>query len=59
MDDRHWRPAHLQCNLCHTAYHFILKLETLEEDEELLFNFLNISDMMRHEKVNRQVKENL
>ena len=39
--------------LCHTNYDFILKLETLEEDENILFQILNISDRLGHEKVNR------
>ena len=53
LNDRHWNPIHLQCNLCHTNYDFILKLETLEADEDVLFQHLNISDLLKHETVNR------
>ena len=53
LNDRHWNPIHRQCNLCHTNYDFILKLETLEADEDVLFQHLNISDLLKHEKVNR------
>ena len=32
VTDRHWVPASLHCNLCHTRYDFVLKLETLHQD---------------------------
>ena len=32
VTDRHWVPASLHCNLCHTRYDFVLKLESLHQD---------------------------
>ena len=53
INDRHWNPAYLHCNLCHIKYDFILKLETLAEDEEEMFEILNLSHILNHEVRNR------
>jgi len=33
--DRHWNPYYLHCNVCHTNFTDVLKLETLEEEERI------------------------
>ena len=32
--DIHWRPYHLGCNVCHTNFTVISKMETFEEDKQ-------------------------
>ena len=59
INDRHWNPIHLQCNLCHTRFHFILTLETLARDEEDLFSSLNISSKVSHLHSNRYKKSSI
>ena len=51
--DRHWNPVYLHCNLCHTTYHFILKLETLAEDEEKMFKIMRFPANLHHLNINR------
>ena len=53
VTDRHWAPASLHCNLCHTRYDFVLKLETLHQDEDELFRQINLSGLLGHESINR------
>ena len=53
VTDRHWNPYHLHCNLCHTEFDIILKLETLEQEEEELFRQMNIRHLMSSQWRNR------
>ena len=51
INDRHWNPVSLQCNLCHVKYDYIIKLETMAEDNKDLFdklNFTNIEEKIRN-----------
>ncbi|XP_042198393.1 carbohydrate sulfotransferase 12-like [Callorhinchus milii] len=38
----HWRPFHQTCHPCQIDYDFIGKMETMDEDNSYLLNFLNI-----------------
>ena len=53
VNDRHWNPYHLHCNLCHVEFNFIVKLENIVEEEKELFRFLNIDDIVSSQWTNR------
>merc|ERR1719204_1385913 len=39
--DRHWNPYYIHCNLCHTKYTAILKLEHLDTEEKMFLSRIN------------------
>lgn len=53
VNDRHWNPYHLHCNLCHVQFDYIVKLENIVEEERELFKLLGIDNLLSSQWTNR------
>ncbi|KAL7646632.1 UNVERIFIED_CONTAM: hypothetical protein RMT77_001883 [Armadillidium vulgare] len=42
-DDEHWIPYYIHCSLCRVKYDFVLRIENIEEDTNLLVKYQNLN----------------